>query len=215
MKCLIVEDHKLVSESLVMTLTSVFPDFEYVQVASVHEAIDFIESSKGSQTCLVLLDMVLPDKNGVTVLQHIHHARLQEQFPCIVMSGMENQGNVDLCKKNSARGFVSKSGPANELIDAVNTVLEGGIYFPTCSYSETGNFLEVATHLAPHLQKTLDLVIQGLRSKSIADELDISPKTVENNVNKLHILFSVTTRAELIRQAQVCGYVPQYKSTKK
>jgi DNA-binding NarL/FixJ family response regulator len=205
----------MVSEGLAITLKSAFPDLECKQRGTAREAIEFIESEKDKQHCLVLLDMVLPDKNGITVLQHIYDANLHEKFPCIVMSGTENQGNVELCKKYLARGFVPKSGHANELIDAVGTVLKGGVYFSEDRYGEPGNFLEIATHLVPHLQKTLDLVLQGLRSKNIADELGISQKTVENNVNRLHTLFSVTTRAELIRQAQDCGYVPQYKNTKK
>jgi DNA-binding NarL/FixJ family response regulator len=209
--CLIVEDHKLVSDSLVMALESKFPDFEFTHVFNSRDAIEFIERNRGVDCCMVILDLGLVDQHGITVLMHLKKEKLTNRFLCLVMSGMENQGNVNLCKKEGARGFISKADDADTLIDAVRLIRDGGDYFPPFPYEHAGNFLETAVKLVPHLQKTLDLVLQGCMTKVIASELNLTVGSAENNVNRLLPLFSVKTRAELIREAHKCGYIPQYK----
>jgi DNA-binding NarL/FixJ family response regulator len=212
-KCLVVDDHKLVAASLILTLQNEFPELEISHVGTVRDAIDFIGQYEGESTCLILLDMVLPDQNGIAVLAHLRKLKQLAKFPCIVMSGMANPGNINLCKKEGAYGFISKSDEAVIFVEAVRNVLSGRPYFPISEERPEKNFLEKSMRLTPRQRKTLDLVVQGCMNKVIADELAVNQKSAENYVCELLTLFSVNTRTELVRDALNCGYVIGHKKT--
>ena len=101
-----------------------------------------------------------------------------------------------------ALGYVLKHEAADDLVDAVNTVLAGKQYL-----SKSVQIEDTAPNLSPRQLSVLRLLVQGKSAKQVADELFISPRTVEFHKYSIMKLIEAKTTAELIQYAISRGLV--------
>ncbi len=141
--------------------------------------------------CL-LLDVRMPDLNGVAVFDQLSARALTARVPVIFLTG---HGDVPMAVDTLKRGafdFFEKPFNDNQLMDRVEQALAGS--------REAGRAALVQARLAtlsPREREVLDLILEGKMNKVVADQLGISMRTVE--VHRAHVLdkMQVKTAVEL------------------
>ena len=195
-KVVIVEDHKLFREGL----KSLLFDKEGLEV--VGEAGDGIEAIRTVKRCrpdLILLDLSMPKMNGISVMKEI-----KGQFPEIKIMALtihESDQYVLEAFDAGADGYCLKDAGRNELMVAVDSVLQGKRYIsPSISDNVLEGYLTGRKKLKSKTswdtitqreREVLKLLGEGFQNKEISDMLHISVKTVEkhraNIMNKLDL----------------------------
>ncbi len=123
---LIVEDHALVREGMAQTLSRLGADWCVIEAPDAAHALTLLDD--GADIDLVLTDIMLPGMNGLSLL-----ATLRERdpsLPVIVVSALSDKATVARAMRQGASGFVSKGDSGDQLVLAVRTVLDGGLYTP-------------------------------------------------------------------------------------
>lgn len=211
-KVVIVEDHKLFREGL----KSLLFDKEGLEV--VGEAGDGIEAIRTVKRCrpdLILLDLSMPKMNGISVMKEI-----KGQFPEIKIMALtihESDQYVLEAFDAGADGYCLKDAGRNELMVAVDSVLQGKRYIsPSISDNVLEGYLTGRKKLKSKTswdtitqreREVLKLLGEGYQNKEISDMLHISVKTVEkhraNIMNKLDLHNAATLTAYAIEHGLV------------
>jgi len=119
---LIVEDHKIVAEVLANILTR-SGKFEVAGV--VHSAKDALERLSGQDIDLVLVDVSLPDTNGIDLVAMI--CEKHPHIPSLVLSGHNTSLYVNRSLEAGARGYIVKDD-IHDIVEGIQHVLDGGTY---------------------------------------------------------------------------------------
>jgi DNA-binding NarL/FixJ family response regulator len=125
-RILIIEDHVLVREALALTLAQVGEGVHCQQASNATDALALLEADPDCD--LLVVDLMLPEINGFSLLGVI--AKRFPDVPALVVSALDDRESVHRAMKAGASGFVSKASPSNTLIEAVRTILAGGVFTP-------------------------------------------------------------------------------------
>jgi DNA-binding NarL/FixJ family response regulator len=183
-RILIVDDHPLVRAGL----TAIFEDIVDLEVAgataSVAEAID---AAAALLPDLVISDMTLPDRSGLELIKDMKS--LYPHLPVLIISMHDERIYAERVLRAGGRGYLMKDTPPGEIIEAVRTVLRGGVYVST---ETTNRFLETLSHvtgptrfgfplerLTDRELEIFELISEGRNSHEIGTRLHISPRTVD------------------------------------
>ena len=194
---LIVDDHPLMR----VGARSLLPDRW-----TVHEAADpdAAWALLRHQPCeLVLLDLALGDASGLGLLPRLKS--LQPPPRVLVLSSLEERVYAERALQAGADGFVSKAALADELLQAVDTVLAGRVHVGEAVRERllrrhAAPATPAATLTARELE-VLQLVAAGRSTREIADALNRSVKTIETHKQALKTKLGAATPAELLRLA--------------
>lgn len=208
MKLLIVEDHALVRDGMVLTLQRLDPLLALLEASDASAALELIQHNPDLD--LVLLDLMLPDENGLLLLQTLR-AR-HPMLPVIVVSALEDASTVRRAIQAGANGFVAKSSSSDVLVDAVQAVLAGGLFVPdendATSRASDGPRLQGEVNeldLTDAQKKVFNLLVQGLSNREIALSLGLTEGTVKVHVSKILRSLGVTSRAQAMVVAARLG----------
>jgi DNA-binding NarL/FixJ family response regulator len=152
---------------------------------------------------VILMDISMPGMDGVELC-----ARMKASYPGIFILGLStfNQGlYIKKMMQNGASGYILKNSSKEELLQAINTISAGGIYFS----SEAGEALKVYQHstanalpeLSPREKEILELIAEGYTNPQIAEKIFLSPFTVDSHRKNLLAKLNVKNTACLIRLA--------------
>lgn len=195
----IVDDHPIVIEGLKMMLgnQSYFHISESFTTGS--EIITFI---KTNPVDIILLDITLPDYSGIEICKEIK--KVAPNTSVIMFSNRSERSIIMQCIQNGASGYLLKNTSIDELIECLKGALSGNIVF--CD--ETKQIISKLSHTTiatPRLTKRekeiLKLVAEGKTSALIADELFLSPLTVDTHRKNLLQKFQAKNSTELISLA--------------
>lgn len=208
MKILVVEDHALVREGMVLTLRRFDRRAELLEASNASDALDLIE--RHCELDLVLLDLLLPDVNGLSLL-HTVRGRYP-MLPIIVVSALDDAGTVKLSIRAGASGFVAKSSSSEVLLDAVRAVLAGGVFVPDDD-GESGRRqrgLRPASEaddfdLTIAQKRVFNLLVLGLSNREIGQSLGLAEGTVKLHVSKILRSLGVTSRSQAVVVASRLG----------
>ncbi len=212
MRVILADDHTLVRAGI-RALLEKLPD-----VAVVAEASDGREVLKLAQAHgpdVILMDVAMPGLNGLEAT-----ARLVREFPqvrVIMLSMHHNEEYVRRALKAGAAGYLLKKAATAELAIALQRVMAGEIYL--CQEIATRlpkNFAldGIADRKSPLEQLTgrqreiLQLIAEGQTTKSIAELLQVSPKTIEYHRIKLMDCLNLHDVPALVRFALRVGLIP-------
>ena len=126
-KILIGDDHRIVREGLKQVLTDA-PEIEVVAEAETGPQVLLQVASLGGDAGLdaVLLDIALPDRDGMDVLQALKKS--WPQLPVLMLSTYPEKQYAVRCIKLGAAGYLNKSAHPDQMIAAVRKVASGGLY---------------------------------------------------------------------------------------
>ena len=168
-KLLFLDDHHLVLDA-----ASFMAQPEY-EVKTVDSLKAFEETIEQYQPDLVILDVRLADGDGIEVAR-----RIRERFPRLKFMFLSMHAEPKIVKRaidTGAQAYLSKRAPAEELLLAIRTVLNGGKYIG--SRIQTGEESAREGTLTERQKEVLRLISQGCSAKEIASRLNISVRTAE------------------------------------
>jgi two-component system invasion response regulator UvrY len=204
-RLVIADDHELIREGVKKIIRS-SPDLRVVgEAADLAQTIALVAQH---QPDLVVLDISLPGYDGLEGL-----AELRGQYPGlrIVMLSMYSEERYALAAlKAGARGYVTKTMAAEELVTAIRRVMVGGNYIGPALAELLAQAPEPA---APHLSLTpregeiLARIGAGLQVKQVAAELGISVSSVNTYRNRIFHKTGLSSNAAMIRYALKQGLV--------
>ena len=197
MKILVIDDHVVVREG-VQRLLATLPDIEVIEVEDARDALPAYRKSLPS---LVILDINLDGSSGLEFLQRL---LVHDKSARIIMFTMHAEPSyVARAIRAGAMGYVSKSSPADELIEAVNKVAAGERYIARAlanSLASGPNPSEDPYHsLSNREVEILRLLGEGKSVAQIAATFGIAYKTVANSCTALKTKLGLQRTADLIR----------------
>ncbi|MFT4216152.1 MAG: response regulator transcription factor [Micropruina sp.] len=162
-----------------------------------------------AQPDVVLLDVHLPGGGGIEVIKQVHVAEPEIKF--LALSVSDAAEDVIGVIRAGARGYVTKSISADELVDAIGRVAEGdAVFSPRLAGFVLDAFsgsIDIASvdeeldRLSQREREVMRLIARGYAYKEIARELFISIKTVETHVSSVLRKLQLSNRHQLTRWA--------------
>ncbi len=202
LKILIVEDHAIVRDGLKLILTENLSIEEIGEARDSQEAIRLVRENDWD---LVLLDINIPGKSGLEVLNEMRPA--YPKLPILILSmHSENQFAIRTLKAG-ADGYVTKERASDELINAIQKVLSGGKYIsPSLAEKlavELNHDSNKALHenLSDREYEIMYLIASGKAVSNIAETLCLSVKTISTYRSRTLEKMKMKTNAELIHYA--------------
>ena len=194
-RLLIVDDHPVVRDGTA-ALLSAQEGIEVVGTAgSIHEATTLIARVPAD---VLLLDIRLGTDSGLRLLTETS----SEAPAIIVLTAYDYPQYAEAALRLGASGFVLKTAPLTELLDAIRRVAAGGMAFSIRPRAGAG--------LARLSERELDvvrLVVEGRSNDEIGGRLGIGPKTVESHLRRLFVRFDLASRTELATRALREGWL--------
>ena len=197
-KVLLVDDHPIFREGLMFRL-SLDPSIKVThQAENGQQAITLLQHFEFD---VVLMDINMPEMDGMYALELIR----EQQLDCkvIILSMHDRKEYILAAMRHGANGYVLKDVPGEELIAAIKKVAGGKSYFSAevtdILSQELAN--EQRVSLTRREQLILRLVAQGLNDKRIAQELNISARTVETHKRNIKKKLEIESTIGLVRYA--------------
>jgi two-component system, NarL family, invasion response regulator UvrY len=201
-RILIVDHHTVVREGLKQIL-SVAPEFLIVGEAST--GLEAIRTSRQIALDVIILEISLPDKNGLDVLKQIK--KENPDFAIVVLSGLKEDQYAVRALKAGASGFLSKHDSAQQIVDAIKLVASGLKYVSPELAQELANSLnhgfegEAHRLLSDREFQTLTMIAMGKSVSDIARELSLSVKTISEYRARILLKMKLRHNAELTHYA--------------
>jgi DNA-binding NarL/FixJ family response regulator len=205
-RVLIVEDHKVVAEGLVRLLGDRFHI-----VDTLNDGRLVIDAVSRLRPDLAVVDISLPNVSGIEALRQIRKGGFETRSIVLTMHADPNLAVEALSA--GASGFVLKESSGDELLTALQVVLDGGTYLASALTREivtvmVGGGDAGRVELTAQQRQVLRLIVSGQRAKEIAGALDISTRSVEAIKYKTMQQLDVHSTAELVRYAIEHRLVP-------
>ena len=197
-RVMVVDDHPMWRDAVERDLTAA--GLEVVAVAA--DGREAIARSPGARPDVVLLDLQIPEPDGVAVTAAI--AQESPETRVLILSASGEQADVLAAVKAGATGYLVKSASREELLDAVRRVAAGDpVFTPGLAGLVLGEFQRepVETPLTERETEVLKLVAKGLSYRQIAERLVLSHRTVQNHVQNTLGKLQMHNRVELTRYA--------------
>jgi DNA-binding NarL/FixJ family response regulator len=196
----IVDDHPVLREGTAALLAAQ-PGFEIAGVAESLEAAQVLVAS--TPVDVVLLDIRLGSDSGLRWLTPDGQDDSDRPRPAvIVLTSYDYPQYAEAALRLGASGFVLKTAPIAELLDAIRRAAAGGLAFGV----RPGRAGPVA-RLSERELDVVRLVVDGRSNDEIAGRLGIGPKTVESHLRRLFERFDLASRTELATRALREGWL--------
>ena len=186
---LVADDHPLFRTALLQAVRQAAPDREIQETETLKGALTALEASPIG---LLTLDLHMPDSEGLAGLLEVR-SRFPT-VPVIVVSGDTGPTVGPRAAGLGAAGFVPKSSDLSVIREAIETVLDGGVWLP--DEAEETEADAALRSLTPSQLKVLLFVRDGLLNKQIAFEMQISEATVKAHMTSVMQKLGVQTRTQ-------------------
>ena len=196
----------------------------YEVVGTTTSANIGINLAKKYRPDIILMDVNMPEKDGLQALQDIE--KLDLGIKVICLSGYDDADLIFRAMKLGAKGYVLKTMASAQLIYAIDEVLNGKIYLPSALSSrffeyfqqsfkdevKSSNEENLLTYLTSREEDVLDLLTQGNNYKCIAKKLFISETTVKTHVNNIFQKLQVNDRTQAVLYALNNGFANKVRA---
>lgn len=211
-RIVIAYDHTIFRQGLRMLLAQE-DDMEVVGEAA--DGIEALELAKKHNPDIILLDIAMPNMDGVQVAGKIKKSL--PQIKIIVLTSYSDDQFLYEFLKLGVSGFVLKDSASQELIYSIRKSHEGMVFFdPSVSKKVMEKFTQVSGgksdfvnygKLSDREKEVLRLVAEGCATKEVAEKLYISPKTVENHRANIMKKLNIRDRTGLTKYALRLGLI--------
>jgi len=202
----IVDDHPVVIEGLTRLLSK---KAAFEIAGTFTNGQDFLDFFKATPIKIVLLDIILPDMNGIDLCKEIK--RISPDTVVLALSNHAERGAIMKMLENGASGYLLKNAAVEELMECINGALSGQIIFSK-AVKEIIARPQMVEEKAPakltvREKEILGLIASGITTPRIAEMLFLSKFTVENHRKNLLHKFNAKNVAELIKSATQQGLI--------
>ncbi len=205
LKILLVDDHKILRDGL-RSLIERHKDLEIVGEAD--SGLDAVRLTQRLMPDLVLMDITMPDLNGIDAARQIisRHSSVK----IIALSMHTDRRMVNEMLRAGAAGYLLKETAFDELIQAIRSVMRGGLYLsPSIAQLVVEEMKKtpskakstVFTVLTDREREVLQLMAEGQSTKEIASKLSVSDKTIETHRRQIMDKLKLYNVAELTKYA--------------
>ena len=195
-RLMIVDDHAVVRDGLRAVLGMV-DDLQVVAEAS--NGSEALAGALSAQPDVILMDIGMKGENGIEVT-----LRLLDADPTLAVLMLTMHDGVEHAQralKAGARGYVLKDAPSSEIIGAIRTVFGGATYLSPQIARALFQAPSARASLSDRERQILAFLAQGQSSKHIANQLDLSVRTVESHRQNIRRKLNLAGQAELIKYA--------------
>ena len=207
-RVLLSEDHAIVAEGLRSLLEDTVD-----LIGTVGDGRAMLETASRLRPDVIVADISMPVLNGLDATRQLKTLGIPSKIIFLTM-----HADLPVARqafRAGASGFLLKHSASHELISAIHTVLDGGLYItPILTSNPTQFLLEVsqqsdleAISLTPRRREVLQLIAEGRTMKEVAAILNISSRTAESHKYGLMERLGVRTTAELVQYAIRLGLV--------
>lgn len=195
----IVDDHPIVIEGIKALLVNE----PYMHIISFTSGESIVNFTQQNEVNVVLLDIMLPDMNGIEVCREIK--KISPNTIILALSNQAERSIILQMLQNGANGYLLKNAGADELLQCIYDAMKGMIVFSNeakeIMAKPSQHDLKKIPILTKREKQILKLISQGITTQQIAEELYISPFTVETHRRNLLQKMEVKNVAELIHIA--------------
>lgn len=205
LKILIADDHKLIRNGVKLMLEN---QNEFVaQTTEATNCREIFSSLKSIDFDVVLLDISMPDINGLDALKEIKKIN---PFLPVLMLTMHNEENIiKKAVELGASGYILKSAEIDELVKAINSIMNDIPYFSNEVYQVLLNekrkgqakITENKIPLTAREKQVLSMIIKEMTNQEIAETLFLSKRTVEGHRKKIMEKLEIKTTIGLVKYA--------------
>jgi DNA-binding NarL/FixJ family response regulator len=161
---------------------------------------------------VILMDVVMPDLNGVVATQRI--LRRHPDAGVVMLTMLEDDETVFAAMCAGARGYILKGAGKAEVLHTIQVVAAGSAMFGPAIAGRLAHFFQDGPpagegpfpELTPREREVLELIAAGENNQEIAAGLCISPKTVGNHISSIFSKLQVSDRAQAIVKARTAGF---------
>jgi DNA-binding NarL/FixJ family response regulator len=212
MKFLVVDDHALIREAMRGLLLGLRGGATVLEAGDANAALRALQAHP--DTDLMLLDLHLPDGDGLQVLAQVveHHPAVA----VVMLSGDRDQAIMRKALELGAQGYIPKAETRDVLTSALALVLAGGVYVPPAALqgvlaaaapgaqapaeaaAAPGSATCSSLGLTDRQLEVLALLMEGKNNKLICRALNLAEPTVKNHVSAILKALGVTSRTEAV-----------------
>lgn len=210
-RLLLVDDHALVREGLHLVLASQ-PDIEVIGEAE--NAAEAISMARLYGPDIILMDITMPGMNGIEATRTIVSMDLGARV--LGLTVHENQEYFYRMLSAGASGYILKGATSTELLGAIRSVHEGGVYLsPAMASHMVGEYLQYRDRalkagedgLTSREVEVLQAIAGGLTNQEVAESLHLSVYTVQTHRANIMRKLGLENRQQLMKYAMRKGYV--------
>lgn len=206
-RILVVEDHRIMLESLCLLLGTIDNVIIVGRASNGRDALLLLENE---EVDIIMTDIGMPIMNGIELT-----IKVRQAFPKIkilVLTASEDGNTIKEAIRSGAMGYVFKSAEREELELALHTIMAGKKYYNEESLMKLADMqsTELAgeipkVELTPREIEILKLIVQEKSGTVIAEQLFISPSTVETHRKNLFEKIGVNSTIGLVKYALKFG----------
>jgi DNA-binding NarL/FixJ family response regulator len=213
-RIVIIDDHPLFREGLKSVIAR---NARHEVVGEAGTGQQGLQRVKELKPDLVLVDISLPDQNGLELARDI--LKFSSQIRIMIVSTHSKIDYIVRAFQAGASGYVVKESAADKLLDGIDCVLKGDYFMDTSVSRQVVKKLAGLTDqqkvapagtfdaLTRREQEILTLLAEGMPAEKVAEKLFISPKTVENHRSNIMRKLGLHSTVELIRYAAKTGLI--------
>ncbi len=204
-RVLLVDNHPLVLDGL----KAVLETYEHIEVVgTAASATVAIDAAVATQPHVVLMDINMPQINGIDALELFREKQLSLRV--LMLSMHDSREYISTSVMYGAAGYILKDVATEEIVAAIETVAAGGTYFSSgvrdvLMEGSSGRLKELTTRE----QDVLLLIARGKSNRDAALALDISERTMETHRKNIKRKLDIATTAGLIRYAVDNGLIKE------
>ena len=216
-RIVIADDHGLIRAGLRALLEDV-PDIQVVGEAADGNAV--LRLAAELQPDLVLMDVSMPGISGIEATSQVKV--ISPQTRMLALTVHEDEGILREMIRAGASGYIIKRAVESDLIQAIRIISSGDMYiYPALTRSlfkdfspKLENHQDQPEALTPREIDVLRLLARGYTNRQIAQQLNISPRTVEGHRSSLVGKLGFSSRVELVNYAEENGFLESQKTKK-
>lgn len=206
MKILIVDDHPVVLDGLVLILEELLPQSNIITAINGESACTLLDEHPDMDW--IFLDVNLPDTDGIDLIKRFDDKKITANT--IVLSSDNSPHMTDRALKQNASGFLSKSFSRSELRECIDVVKAGQIYLAPELQRELTNYRQtilmerqtVESMLTDRQFQTLSLLAAGYTNLEIARSCEVTESTIKSRVKLLMDVFNADNRTHCVHEAR-------------
>lgn len=192
---IIVDDHAMICEGLKAWLAS---NSDWIVLAQTESAEDFfsILGNNHASFSAAVVDINVGKDSGFDIIAKTHE--MYPELPCVIYSMYDSAGYVIKAFNNGAKGYVTKGADNIELLTALNAVASGNTYVQQSLVPDIAVTANLFSGMTKVEKQILELVSIDADDKTIARNLGLSRRTIENYLGRIYDKLGISGRSQLL-----------------